>query len=84
MAIRNQYALADERLKSYLTAIGRRKLVLPSTRPCSRRPRDESCRCHLRQARPGYHPITAESVDRLLKGPGEGSRIGKEPIKEKT
>ena len=29
IAIRNQYAPADARLKSYLTTIGRRKLVLP-------------------------------------------------------
>jgi hypothetical protein len=29
LAIRNHYTPADDRLQSYLTTIGRRKLVLP-------------------------------------------------------
>jgi leukotriene-A4 hydrolase len=68
IAIRNQYAPADERLKSYLTTIGRRKLVLPLYKALlaepGGRPRAEAI---YAAARPGYHPITVESVDRLLK-----------------
>jgi hypothetical protein len=68
IAIRNRYAAADERLKSYLTTIGRRKLVLPLYKALLATP---SGRQHAEAiyatARPGYHPITVESVDRLLK-----------------
>ena len=69
MAIRNQYALADERLKSYLTAIGRRKLVLPLYKALLATPEGrERADSIYANARPGYHPITVESIDRLLKG----------------
>ncbi len=69
IAIRNQYAPADERLKSYLTTIGRRKLVLPLYKALLATPAGrQSAEAIYAIARPGYHPITVESVDRLLKG----------------
>ena len=69
LAIRNRYALSDERLKSYLTSIGRRKLVLPLYKALISTPDGRECADAIyANARPGYHPITVESVDRLLKG----------------
>ena len=68
IAIRNQYAPADERLKSYLTTIGRRKLVLPLYKALLATPAGrQRAEAIYATARPGYHPITVESVDRLLK-----------------
>ena len=68
IAIRNQYAKADERLKSYLTTIGRRKLVLPLYKALLATPAGrQRVEAIYATARPGYHPITVDSVDRLLK-----------------
>jgi hypothetical protein len=68
IAIRNQYAPANERLKTYLTTIGRRKLVLPLYRALLATPAGrQHAEAIYATARPGYHPITVDSVDRLLK-----------------
>ena len=69
IAIRNDYAPAMERLKTYLTTIGRRKLVLPLYKALIATPAGrQHAEAIYATARPGYHPITVESVDRLLKG----------------
>ncbi len=70
IAIRNQYTPANERLKAYLTTIGRRKLVLPLYKALLATPAGrQHAEAIYAAARPGYHPITVESVDRLFKGP---------------
>jgi leukotriene-A4 hydrolase len=68
VAIKNGYRPADSRLEAYLTTIGRRKLVLPLytallTTADGRR-RAEAI---YAKARRFYHPITVESVDRIMK-----------------
>ncbi len=69
IAIRNGYAPANERLKTYLTTIGRRKLVLPLYKALLATPAGrQQAEAIYATARPGYHPITVDSVDRLLKG----------------
>jgi leukotriene-A4 hydrolase len=69
MSIRNGYTPADVRLESYLTSIGRRKLVLPLYRALIATPAGR-VRAELiyARARPTYHPITVDSIDRLMKG----------------
>jgi hypothetical protein len=68
IAIRNQYAAANERLKTYLTTIGRRKLVLPLYKALLATPAGrQQAEAIYANARPGYHPITVDSVDRLMK-----------------
>jgi hypothetical protein len=68
IAIRNNYTPASERLKTYLTTIGRRKLVLPLYKALLATPAGRlQAEAVYATARPGYHPITVESVDRLLK-----------------
>ena len=67
IAIRNEYAAADARLRTYLTEIGRRKLIRPlyealATSPSGR----ERALAIYREARPGYHPISTDTLDELL------------------
>ena len=67
IAIRNEYAAADARLRTYLTEIGRRKLIRPlyealATSPSGR----ERALAIYREARPGYHPISTDTIDELL------------------
>ncbi len=68
MSIRNGYKAADPRLESYLTSIGRRKLVLPLYRALLATPEGrERALAIYAKARRTYHPITADSIDRLMK-----------------
>ena len=68
MSIRNEYKPADVRLENYLTSIGRRKLVLPLYRALLKTP-DGRKRADAiyAKARQSYHPITVDSIDRLMK-----------------
>jgi leukotriene-A4 hydrolase len=68
LSIRNDYKPADVRLESYLTSIGRRKLVLPLYRALLATPegRKRADAIYVK-ARPTYHPITVDSIDRLMK-----------------
>jgi hypothetical protein len=67
VSIRNGYQPADARLESYLTSIGRRKLVLPLYKAliASEVGRKRALAIYAK-ARPFYHPITVESVDKLF------------------
>ena len=69
LAIRSHYAPADSRLESYLTSIGRRKLVVPLYRALAETPegRRRAGAIHAK-ARTFYHPITNESVAEVLSG----------------
>ena len=54
--------------KSYLTTIGRRKLVLPLYQALLATPDGrQRAEAIYAKARPSYHPITVDSIDRLLK-----------------
>ena len=68
LSIRNDYRPADVRVESYLTSIGRRKLVLPLYRALLATPegRKRADAIYVK-ARPTYHPITVDSIDRLMK-----------------
>jgi leukotriene-A4 hydrolase len=68
MSIRNGYKPADPRLESYLNSIGRRKLVLPLYRALLATPEGrERAHAIYAKARQTYHPITVDSIDRLMK-----------------
>ena len=67
IAVRNQYHPADARLEAFLTTIGRRKFLIPLYRELIRSPEGKARALAIYQkARPFYHPIAAESVDKLL------------------
>ena len=66
-AIRNQYSVADQRVEEYLTRIGRRKLIQPLFEALAETPAGRQRALEIyRRARPGYHPIAAETIDHLL------------------
>ncbi|SIN96817.1 Aminopeptidase N [Singulisphaera sp. GP187] len=67
MAIRNHYAPADARLESFLTSIGRRKFLMPLYGELKKTAEGTTrAKAIYAKARPFYHPIAVESVDRLL------------------
>jgi leukotriene A-4 hydrolase/aminopeptidase len=68
MSIRNDYAQAFPRLEEFLTSIGRRKFVKPLFEELAKTPEGTKRANEIyAKARPGYHPITAASVDTILK-----------------
>lgn len=70
LAARNGYRPADARLESFLVTTGRRKFILPLYRELLRTPEGrERARAIYAKARPGYHPIAIDSVDRMLAAP---------------
>ena len=70
MAARNQYHPADSRIESFLTSVGRRKFIIPIYRALIQTPAGaKQARAIYAQARPFYHPIAIESVDKLLGAP---------------
>jgi aminopeptidase N len=70
IAIRNQYAPAWPRLESYLTTIGRRRLIKPLYEDLMKTPAGaERARAIYAKARPNYHPIAVATLDEIvLKG----------------
>jgi len=67
IAVRNRYAPADARLESFLTTIGRRKFLMPLYSELVKTPEGIArAKVIYAKARPFYHPITADSVDKLL------------------
>ncbi|HEX8203523.1 MAG TPA: M1 family metallopeptidase, partial [Isosphaeraceae bacterium] len=68
LALRAGYAPADARLETFLTTIGRRKYLVPLYTELIKTPagRDRA-RAIFAKARPFYHPIAADSVEKLLR-----------------
>lgn len=66
---RSGYFEARPAMAEFLQRIGRRKLIMPvyEALTASREGR-EFARQVFAQARPGYHPITAASVEAVLNG----------------
>ena len=68
MAAQNGYQPAAARIESFLSTVGRRKFIIPIYRALIATPAGrERARAIYAKARPFYHPIAAESVDKLLK-----------------
>ncbi|MFY9550059.1 MAG: M1 family metallopeptidase [Thermoanaerobaculia bacterium] len=67
MAIRGGYAPADPRLEGFLVSIGRRKYIKPLYEELVKAPEGrERALSIYRKARPGYHPIAVDTVDRIV------------------
>ena len=66
LAIRTGYGEADARLDRFLTTIGRRKFLMPLYTAMVEAGELDRARTIYASARPKYHPIAVESVDRLL------------------
>lgn len=67
ISIRNKYAPADDRLEQYLTSIGRQKLIKPLYEELVKTPEGKQrARAIFEKARPGYHPIAAAAVEKIV------------------
>ncbi|QQS44998.1 MAG: M1 family metallopeptidase [Acidobacteriota bacterium] len=67
ISIRNKYDPADARLEEYLTSIGRQKLIKPLYEELVKTPEGrQRARSIFGKARPGYHPIAAASVGKIV------------------
>jgi aminopeptidase N len=70
LSLRSQYPQTDERLEPFLVSIGRRKFIKPlydelvKTESGRRR-----ALAIYERARPGYHPIAVDTVDRIVGWP---------------
>ncbi|MEW4566398.1 M1 family metallopeptidase [Tautonia sp. JC769] len=71
LAIRTGYGEADARLDRFLTTIGRRKFLMPLYGAMVEAGELERARVIYAMARPKYHPIAVESLDRLLGTPDD-------------
>jgi hypothetical protein len=68
LAIRNGYKPAYNRLERFLVEVGRRKYVRPLFDELVKAPEGKArARAIYTKARPGYHPITATTIDGILK-----------------
>ena len=71
MATRNDYAAADAALAKFLTAVGRRKFLKPLYEELAKTEKGKQRGLEIyREARPGYHPIAANTIDDILGWPG--------------
>jgi leukotriene A-4 hydrolase/aminopeptidase len=67
-AVRNEYEPASRRLEEFLISVGRRKYLKPLYTELVKTPAGRvRAREIYRKARPGYHPITATSIDGIVK-----------------
>lgn len=68
MAIRANYDAAYPRLEQFLIEVGRRKFVKPLFEELVKTPAGKQRAQDIyKKARPGYHPITQQTVDGILK-----------------
>jgi len=68
MAIQSRYERADARLEEFLVSMGRRKFLKPLYEELVKTPEGkERALTIYRKARPGYHPISVETVDKIVK-----------------
>lgn len=62
IAVKNEYKPAYDRLYSYLTSIGRNKLVKPLYRELSKTSEGKAfAKKAFDEAKPGYHPLTVRA-----------------------
>jgi hypothetical protein len=70
MSLRSGYAPAEARLEDFLVSIGRRKYIKPLYEELVRTPQGlERARAIYARARPGYHPIAVDTMDRIVGPP---------------
>jgi hypothetical protein len=71
MSLRSGYGPAASRLDDFLVSIGRRKYIKPLYEELVKTPGgSERARAIYARARPGYHPIAVDTIDRIVGRPG--------------
>ena len=67
LAVRSGYTQANEAIAAFLQRIGRRKLIMPTYEALvATEPGFALAKETFEKARPGYHPITTGSVEKVL------------------
>ena len=67
LALRSGHSAVDDRLEEFLITIGRRKFIKPLYEELVKTEPGRPRALHIyRRARPGYHPISVESIDRIV------------------
>jgi hypothetical protein len=70
LTVRSGYTDARPEIESFLTTIGRRKLIMPIYVELAKTDEGRAfAMAVFEKARPGYHPITSGSVTEALKVP---------------
>jgi leukotriene-A4 hydrolase len=70
IAVRNGYEPADARLEEFLTTIGRRKFLMPLYKELVKTDKGKlRAKQIYAKARPFYHPISVDSVDKVVGKP---------------
>jgi hypothetical protein len=70
MSLRGDYGAADARLEEFLVAIGRRKFIKPLYEELVKTDGGRARALAIyKKARPGYHPIGVDTVDRIVGWP---------------
>ena len=70
LTVRSNYLAARPSIEKFLTAIGRRKLIMPTYAELAKTDDGRAFAERVfKKARPGYHPITSGSVTEALKAP---------------
>lgn len=68
LAIRHHYVVADVRIKAYLLENGRMWHIIPLYKEMTATPEGlKRAKAIYKQARPNYHPMTYQAIDKLLK-----------------
>lgn len=66
-SLKSDYAATDARLEEFLVSIGRRKFIKPLYEELVKsEPGRRRALAIYRRARPGYHPIAVDTVDRIV------------------
>lgn len=79
--IDNQYSRAYPRLEEFLTGMGRRKFLSPLYRHLARTPEGKEMALKIyEQARPGYHHISYQTIDRILNWTGYASAVSGDSV----
>ncbi|UNK48649.1 M1 family metallopeptidase [Lysobacter sp. S4-A87] len=67
LAVRSGYTQANDAIAAFLERIGRRKLIMPTYNELVKTPAGlKLAQDTFAKARPGYHPITTESVEAAI------------------
>lgn len=75
LTVRSNYTAARPEIEKFLTAIGRRKLIMPTYNELAKTQEGRAFAAAVfSKARPGYHPITSASVADALKSPEPESK----------
>jgi leukotriene-A4 hydrolase len=67
LAVRSGYHVADDAMSAFMQRVGRRKLIMPIYEALVKTPQGlQFAQDVFAKARPGYHPITATSVQAAI------------------